>query len=158
MDEMIWNWPISKVRRITTTHQTDIQNILFLCRGNSARSKMAEGLFRKKVEFRIEVSSAGTKPLATNPFAETVMNEIGIDISQNESKSLGELVQRTFDWVITLCDHAKEESPIFPGRRIEYWDIPEPDTLQSFRNVRDDLSTRIDSLLEHISSLTTVQS
>jgi arsenate reductase len=126
------------------------KKILFLCTGNSARSQIAEGLIREKAGSSVEAFSAGTDPKGLNPMATQVMKEIGIDISNQQSKAVGSLLKITFDWVITVCDHARQQCPIFPGTRIQHWDIPDPENLTDFRNVREDLSKRIDEFLSEI--------
>lgn len=90
--------------------------ILILCTGNSCRSQMAEG-FLKSFDSRLEVYSAGTNPAPhPNPHAVTVMKEVGIDISQNEPKSVDLFLQDSLDYVITVCDNAKETCPVFFGK------------------------------------------
>jgi arsenate reductase len=81
---------------------------LILCTGNSARSQMAEGLLRHDAGERLEVESAGTKPGQVRPEAIAVMKEIGIDISGHRSKSVDEFAGQSFDYVLTVCDNAKE--------------------------------------------------
>jgi thioredoxin type arsenate reductase len=124
--------------------------ILFLCTGNSARSQIAEGLLRTKGKFRFEVYSAGIEPRPVNPLAVQVMNEIGIDISDQRSKDVSTVIKNSFDWVITVCDHAKQRCPIFPSARILHWDIRDPETPDDFRKTRNDLSSRIDQFLETV--------
>jgi arsenate reductase (thioredoxin) len=126
------------------------KKILFLCTGNSARSQIAEGLIREKDGGQIEAYSAGTAPKELNPLAIQVMAEIKIDISHHKSKDVAELMKQSFDWVITVCDHARQQCPIFPGTRIQHWDIPDPENLTDFRMVRDDLAKRIDNFLQQI--------
>ena len=123
------------------------KRVLFLCTGNSARSQMAEGLLRHMAGDRFEVFSAGTKPVGLNPNAVTAMSEVGIDISKNRSKSVDEFAGQQFDYVITVCDNAKESCPIFPGggARIHqsFEDpaaAPKEQQLQKFRQVRDQIS------------------
>src|SRR5882724_2339645 len=94
---------------------TDKKRVLILCTGNSARSQMAEGLLRRDSADQFEVESAGTKPSRVRPEAIQVMREIGIDISGHRSKSVGEFAGQDFDYVLTVCDHAKESCPIYPG-------------------------------------------
>jgi len=90
--------------------------ILILCTGNSCRSQMAEG-FLKSFDSRLEVDSAGTNPaLQANPFAVAVMDEVGIDISQNKPKSVDLFLSDSFDYVITVCDNARETCPFFLGK------------------------------------------
>lgn len=122
--------------------------VLILCTGNSARSQMAEGLLRHEGGDLFEVFSAGTKPTRVRPEAITVMRELGIDIASQRSKSLDEFAGQEFDYVITVCDNAKEICPIFPAKtqRI-HWSIEDPaavagteeQRLAAFRRIRDDL-------------------
>lgn len=131
------------------------QRVLFLCTGNSARSQMAEGLLRALAGDRFEVFSAGTEPSFVRPQAIAVMSELGIDISDHRSKSLTEFLNDKFDYVITVCDHANQRCPIFPGRvkRI-HWSIDDPvisgseeAQLAAFRQARDELQERIQAFL-----------
>jgi arsenate reductase (thioredoxin) len=127
-----------------------IKRILFLCTGNSARSQIAEGLLRSKSGSLIDVQSAGIEPKVVNPYAIQVMDEIGIDISHQRSKDVSEVIKNPFDWVITVCDNAKELCPIFPSARLIHWNLRDPQTLNDFRQTRDDLSVRITELLRTI--------
>jgi arsenate reductase (thioredoxin) len=122
------------------------QRVLILCTGNSARSQMAEGLLRKVAGERFEVFSAGTRPVRLNPNAVKAMAEVGIDISGHRSKSVDEFAGQTFDYVITVCDNARESCPIFPGtgqRLHRSFEDPAAVTggeqLEAFRRVRDDI-------------------
>jgi arsenate reductase (thioredoxin) len=126
------------------------KRVLFLCTGNSARSQIAEGLLKTKGGTAFEVYSAGVEPKPINPLAVDVMQEIGIDISNQRSKDVSEVIKNPFDWVITVCDNAKERCPIFPSARIMHWNLRDPQTLNDFRQIRDDLSIRIDELLRTI--------
>lgn len=123
------------------------QRVLILCTGNSARSQMAEGLLRHLAGDRFEVFSAGTRPVGLHPNAVTAMSEIGIDISGHRSKSVDEFTGQRFDYVITVCDRAKESCPIFPdgGKRLhrDFEDpaaTPQERQLDAFRQVRDQIS------------------
>lgn len=126
-----------------------MKKVLILCTGNSARSQMAEGILRHDGGEGFEVSSAGTRSSIVRPEAIQVMAEIGIDISGHRSKSVDEFIGQEFDYVITVCDNAKETCPVFPGRtqRIHqsFEDPPaigEADavtTLAIFRRVRDEI-------------------
>ncbi len=126
--------------------------ILCTCTGNSARSQMAEGLLRHEAGDRFDVHSAGTKPSVVRPEAVAVMNEIGIDISSHRSKSVGEFSREQLDYVVTVCDNAKESCPIFPGttKRL-HWPFEDPAAVQgsederkaAFRKVRDQIHGRI---------------
>ena len=89
--------------------------ILFLCTGNSCRSQMAEGWARSLKGDVIEPFSAGIERHGMNPFAVSVMAEAGVDISTHRSKLLSELTDREFDYVVTVCGHAAESCPLFPG-------------------------------------------
>ena len=92
------------------------KKILILCTGNSARSQMAEGLLKHITQNRYDVYSAGTKPSIVRPEAIKVLAEIGIDISQNRSKSVDEFVNEEIDYVLTVCDNARETCPYFPAK------------------------------------------
>jgi arsenate reductase (thioredoxin) len=122
--------------------------VLILCTGNSARSQMAEALLRHNAGNRLEVFSAGTNPRPVRPEAIAVMRELGIDISGQRSKHVDEFAGQSFDYVLTVCDNAKESCPIFPAatRMIHRdfddpaaLDAPEHERLALFRRVRDDL-------------------
>lgn len=122
------------------------KRILFLCTGNSARSQMAEGWLRHLAGDRLEVFSAGTRPAGLNPNSVDVMREVGIDISRYRSKSVDELEGEQFDYVITVCDNAKEACPIFPGpaKRLHksFEDpaaAPREQQPEVFRKVRDQI-------------------
>jgi len=126
--------------------------VLILCTGNSARSQMAEGLLRHDAGDTYEVFSAGTKPTLVRPEAIQVMREVGIDISGHRSKSVDEFEGQNFEYVITVCDNAKESCPIFPAKtkRI-HWSIDDPAAVQgseeervaAFRLSRDELRARL---------------
>lgn len=94
----------------------DKKRVLILCTGNSARSQMAEGILRHDGGERFEVYSAGTKPGQVRPEAIEAMKEIGIDISGHRSKSLDEYLGENFHYIITVCDNAAENCPVFPGK------------------------------------------
>lgn len=121
------------------------QRVLILCTGNSARSQMAEGLLREMAGDRFEVFSAGTRPAGLNPNAVAAMREAGVDISAHRSKSVDEFAGQQFDYVITVCDNARESCPIFPGggKRI-HRSFPDPaahpaEPQVTFCQVRDQL-------------------
>ena len=123
------------------------KRVLILCTGNSARSQMAEGLLRHMAGDRFDAHSAGTRPVGLNPNAVAAMNEIGIDISKHRSKSVDEFTGQEFDYVITVCDNARESCPIFSGtaKRIHqsFRDpaaFPADQQLPAFRDVRDELA------------------
>ena len=128
------------------------KRVLILCTGNSARSQMAEGLLRHEAGDRFEVYSAGTKPSIVRSEAIAVMDEIGIDISGHRSKSIDEFVGQELDYVITVCDNAKESCPVFPARTLRmHWPFEDPAAVQgsddsrraAFRKVRDQIHGRI---------------
>ncbi len=93
------------------------RRVLFLCTHNSARSQMAEGILRNLYGDKFEVFSAGTEPSRVNPYAIRAMQEIGIDISENTSKSIEGFQEMNIDYVVTVCDHAKKSCPTFPGAK-----------------------------------------
>ena len=93
------------------------KKVLFVCTHNSARSQMAEGLLNSLYGDQYEAHSAGTEPTTVNPHAIQVMSEFGIDISKHRSKSAKEFIEQEFDYVITVCDHAKKNMSIFSGRQ-----------------------------------------
>jgi arsenate reductase len=122
------------------------KSVLILCTGNSARSQMAEGLWRDEAGDRFDVYSAGTKPSRVRPEAIAAMKEIGIDISGHRSKSVDEFTDREFDYVVTVCDHANEICPVFPGKAERlHWPFEDPSDEASFRRVRDQIRTQIQS-------------
>ena len=126
--------------------------VLILCTGNSARSQMAEGLLRHDAGNVYEAFSAGIKPSHVRPEAVAVMRELGIDISGHRSKSVDEFAGQDFDYVITVCDNAKQSCPIFPAKtRYVHWSIEDPaaaqgseeEILTAFRRARDELRGRL---------------
>jgi arsenate reductase len=130
--------------------------VLFLCTHNSARSQMAEGLLRRAAGDLFEAHSAGTEATQVRPLAIKAMQELGIDISEQRSKSLDPYVKQEFDYVITVCDDANESCPIFPNATHRlHWSLPDPskatgtedEQLAVYRRVRDDLRLRIKSEL-----------
>ena len=131
---------------------TEKKRVLILCTGNSARSQMAEGLLRHDAGDRFEVASAGVDPTSVRPEAIEVMRQIEIDISGHCSKSVEEFTGQEFDYVITVCDNANQNCPVFPGdtNRI-HWSIDDPAAVEGdndarlavFRRVRDELRHRL---------------
>ena len=128
---------------------SDKKRVLILCTGNSARSQMAEGLLRHDGGGKFEVASAGVAPSSVRAEAIEAMREIGIDISAHRSKSADEFIGQNFDFIITICDNAKESCPVFPGsaaRIHQSFEDPPPETaldyqsrLEIFRRVRDQI-------------------
>ncbi len=124
------------------------KKVLILCTGNSARSQMAEGLLRHDAGDRFEVASAGIRPGSVRPEAIAVMREIGIDISGHRSKHVDEFAGQPFDYVVTVCDSARESCPVFfGGAKKLHCDFTDPaaltgseeERLALFRRVRDEL-------------------
>lgn len=124
------------------------KKILILCTGNSARSQMAEGLLKHITHDEYVISSAGTKPSLVRPEAIKALAEIGIDISNNRSKSIDEFLNEEIDYVLTVCDNAKENCPYFPAKtRLIHYSFADPaetkvdeeTRLASFRKVRDEI-------------------
>jgi thioredoxin type arsenate reductase len=130
--------------------------VLFLCTHNSARSQMAEAILRHLGGNRVEVYSAGTVATRVHPLAIAAMAEKEIDISGQRSKCLDEFIGQELDYVITVCDNARESCPVFPGAPEKiHWSIPDPSAVEgdeatrarAFRVASDDLMTRIRYLL-----------
>lgn len=131
---------------------SDKKRVLILCTGNSARSQMAEGLLRHMAGDRVEVLSAGVEPSFVRPQAVEAMRERGIDITDQRSKSVDEFVGQKFDYVITVCDNARERCPVFPGsyERL-HWSFDDPAAaagdeaavMAVFRRVRDEIEARL---------------
>ena len=127
--------------------------ILFVCTGNSCRSQMAEGWARELGAGRVETYSAGVDPIPLAPFTVQVMAEAGVDISAQRSKSVDEFLGEEFDYIITLCDNARENCPYFPGaaRRL-HWPVDDPHgrDVDAYRRARDDLRARVAAFLEEL--------
>ncbi|MBS3906603.1 MAG: arsenate reductase ArsC [Syntrophaceae bacterium] len=138
-----------------------MNKVLFLCTGNSARSQMAEGLMRFLGQDGWKVRSAGIFPSYVHPLAFRAMEEIGIDISGQTSKSTDEFLNEEFDYIITLCDHAAMACPNFPGqgKRVA-WSFEDPaaaigtieERLAVFRRVRDEIKAKVEEFLRSESS------
>ena len=137
---------------------SDKIQILFLCMGNSCRSQMAEGLCRHFRGDVIDAYSAGIETHGLNPFAVQVMREIGIDISNQRSKTVDDLDRKEFEYVITVCDHASETCPLFPAKtRVIHRGFDDPPKLAAgaaneeeafthYRRVRDEIKDYIVTL------------
>lgn len=128
---------------------TDKPGVLILCTGNSARSQMAEGLLKHICGNRYDIHSAGVRPIGVSPEAIQVLAEVGIDISSNTSKSVDSFAGREFDYVLTVCDNARENCPYFPARTKRIHQAFEdpwfaeggPDArVAAFRRVRDKIN------------------
>ena len=146
--------PLAKVKyeeMVRVFHPMKKTRILVRCPGNSARSQMGEGLFRAETGGDYDVSTARTRPSSVRPEAIAVMRDIGIDISAHRSKPVDEFAGQLFDFVVTLCDGARDNCPVFPGaaKRI-HWSLEDPaagerttdERLAAFRRIRDHLRER----------------
>jgi arsenate reductase len=131
--------------------------VLFLCTGNSARSQIAQALLERFGGGDFDVESAGTTPKGVHPYTIRVLSEIGIDWSAARSKSVTEFLDRSFDYVITVCDRARQSCPIFPGRyESVHWDLEDPaeiegaeeEKLAAFRQTRLELTERLRPFVE----------
>lgn len=134
--------------------------VLFLCTGNSCRSQMAEGWTRRLKSDVIEPYSAGIETHGLNPNAVKVMAEAGVDISGQRSKHVKDLPDIEFDYVITLCDHASQHCPFFPGKaKIMHFGFDDPpklaqnaeteqEALNCYRRVRDEIKAFVEKLPE----------
>ena len=137
--------------------------ILFLCTGNSCRSQMAEGWARKLKGRTLEAYSAGIEARGLDPRAVTVMAEAGVDISGHWSKTINELAGIEFDCVVTVCDHASENCPVFPGKvkkihrgfedppRLAKEAKSEEEALRNYRLVRDEIRDLVETLPKKLS-------
>jgi arsenate reductase len=132
------------------------QRVIFVCTHNSARSQMAEGMLRAWGGDRFEVFSAGTEATRVRPEAIAVMTEIGIDIRAQASKALQPFLGEPFDWLVTVCDQARESCPTIPGvRKQAHWSIDDPSDvegdeearLRAFREARDELGDQIHAFI-----------
>jgi len=123
------------------------KKVLFICTHNSARSQMAEGLLNALYGDRYKAYSAGIEPTKVNPYAVEAMAEIGIDLSRQRSKSIEEFRDKNLDYVITVCDRAKEVCPFFPGEKILHKSFEDPsefegteeEILEKTRSIRDEI-------------------
>ena len=141
---------------MTKTMPSSKPKVLFLCTGNSARSQMAEGYLRHVAGDQFEPLSAGIEPKGLNPLAVEAMNEIGIDISHQNSKDVVSFLGQYIPYIVTVCDNARERCPIFPRSfKFLHWSFDDPAAAQGsreeklavFRRVRDEIAHRIDKEL-----------
>jgi arsenate reductase len=153
---------IEAAGRARQTHEvatmpSDPIQVLFVCTGNSARSQIAEALLRDFGGGEFEVNSAGTQPGVVNPYTIRVLDEIGIDWSAARSKSVTEFMGRPFDYVITVCDRARQTCPVFPGNHNTlHWGLDDPaevegtdaQKLEAFRRTRTEVATRLRPFVE----------
>ncbi len=141
-----------------------MKNIMFLCTGNSCRSQMAEGFCRKYWGHDFNVYSAGTKKHGMNEIALKVMKEAGVDISSQYSKTVEELPNVKFDYIVTVCDSAKENCPYFPGGKVIHIGFQDPpaltmnmtdeeEILKIYRRVRDEIEVSIKNLRQSLKDL-----
>jgi arsenate reductase (thioredoxin) len=133
------------------------KKVLILCTGNSARSQMAEGLLRHEAGDRFEVFSAGTKPTRVRPEAISVLAEVGIDIGAQRSKHVDEFLSEPLDYIVTVCDNAKESCPVFPTKADRlHWPFEDPAAIEgteeqrmaAFRRIRDEIDAKIRAWLQ----------
>jgi arsenate reductase len=133
--------------------------VIFVCTGNSARSQIAHALLERDGAGHFAVSSAGTEPKGVNPYTIRVLAEIGIDWSSAQSKSLQQFLGQPFDYVITVCDRARQACPVFPGGGTTlHWDLEDPaevvgtddERLAAFRATRDELASRVSGLVQSV--------
>lgn len=123
------------------------EKVLFLCTQNSARSQMAESLLRMMYGDKYESYSAGTNPYRINPFAVKALELLGADMSGHRSKGIEEFKDLEFDYVITVCDNARENCPYFPGKKVIHHSFSDPaavqgsdeEKLNEFIRVRDEI-------------------
>jgi arsenate reductase (thioredoxin) len=123
------------------------KSVLFLCTHNSCRSQIAEGLLRSLYPDNYDVYSAGVVKTSVQPLAIKVMDEIDIDISNQSSKSIEVYKDRQFDYVVTVCDNAREVCPFFPGKNIIHKNFNDPsqiegtdkEKMQAYRKIRDEI-------------------
>jgi arsenate reductase len=129
-----------------------MKQVLFICTRNSARSQMAEGMINHDLGGRVKAYSAGIETSSAHPMAVKVMEELGIDISQQRSKALDEFADQKFDYVITLCSQANEACPVFfGGTQRLHMDFPDPAAVQdseeeknsAYRQVRDQIRQKV---------------
>lgn len=123
------------------------KKVLFICTHNSARSQMAEGFLNALYGDRYEAYSAGIEPDRVNPYAVKVMTEIGIDISKQRSKSIEEFRGKNFDYVVTVCDQAKEACPFFPGGKIFHKGFENP---SEFKGTEDEILAKVRRVRDEI--------
>ena len=133
--------------------------VIFICTGNSCRSQMGEGILRNIAGDIFDVYSAGLKPSIVNPNAIKVMKEIGIDISHHTSDDVNKYIGENFDYIITVCDNAKESCPVFPGNgeRI-HWSFKDPadavgseeEVLNEFRKIRDQIKSTLEQFVNEL--------
>jgi len=132
------------------------EKVLFLCKHNSTRSQIAEGILRNLYGTDYEVESAGIEPTNINPYAIKVMDEIGINISNQKTKSIENFKDEKFDYVVTVCDHTKESCPFFPGNKLIHKGFEDPSMIQdeegkllAYRKIRDEIKDWIEIMFSN---------
>lgn len=157
--------PRGNVRNCCNTHGVEMKAVLFLCTGNSCRSQMAEGFARALRGSEFRSYSAGIKKHGLNRIAVQVMNDVGIDISHHQSKTLDALKHIEFDYVVTVCDDAQESCPAFSGAaKVIHRSFDDPPRLAAraasdeeaidvYRRVRDEIRAFIETLPEAFESI-----
>jgi arsenate reductase len=135
----------------------DKKKVIFICTGNSCRSQMAEGLLRTMAGERFDVYSAGSHPSKVHPIAIRAMKEVGVDISTHTSDPIAKYFGHGIDYIITLCDHAREFCPTFPGdsKKI-HWSIDDPfrswkndhQIIGRYRKTRDEIHKCLKKFIE----------
>lgn len=148
---------VAAARRGTTTMTDRPIRVLFVCTGNSARSQMAEAMLKAYGQADFEAFSAGTEPKGVSPFAVQVLAASGIDWSNARSKSVTEFLDQPFDYVITVCDRARQVCPVFPGEHNSlHWGLEDPaevrgsdeEKLAAFRRTQQELAARLRPFVE----------
>ncbi len=153
--------PARKATAANTMKAKKQRSILFVCTGNACRSQMAEGFAKSMLSKDWRVFSAGMIASGLHPLAVAVMQEMNIDISDQYSKTIAEIPIDEIDYVVTLCGYARDRCPEFPKARAkEHWPIEDPiyaaglpEAMDVFRRVRDDIKTRMQDLVDKLSSL-----
>lgn len=131
--------------------KTHKKSVLFICTHNRCRSQIAEGFLNNLYKDKYQAFSAGIKKTRVNPYAIEVMKEIGIDLSKHYSKTIEIFQNKNFDFVVTVCDNARESCPFFPGKKVVHKSFDDPasfkgnieDTLIKFRKTRDEIKNWI---------------
>ncbi len=144
------------------TETKDKIKVLFLCTGNSCRSQIAEGWAKQLKSDVIEAHSAGVRPSGVNPWSIKVMAEAGVDISGHTSKHIDDLAGIDFDYVVTLCDNAKEQCPVLQSKTKmihKAFEDPtlvmgsEEEVMAAFRRIRDEIKAFIETMPESLEKL-----
>lgn len=138
------------------------ESILFLCTGNSCRSQMAEGWAKKLIGGKYDIYSAGIETHGLNPNAVKVMEEAGVDITNQKSQNISEFNSKIIDYVITVCSHADDNCPIFPAKtKVVHYGFDDPpklakdaksedEKLDAFRRVRDEIKQFVLDIESHL--------